>query len=117
MVQIEIREERTGGVLIVSPEGRLDTNTSPQLEKRLLQHLAAGERSLLVDMAGIGYISSAGLRVLLLVAKRLREISGRVVLCSLGSAVRQVFELSGFLAVLDVEASREAALARLTQRG
>ena len=108
---MEIREERSGRVLVVAPVGRVDSNSSPQLESRLLAHLAKGEQRIVIDMHGVEYISSAGLRVLLMLGKRLGE-SGRLVLCSLGPAVRQVFELAGFVPIFNVETSREVALAR-----
>jgi anti-anti-sigma factor len=114
---MEIREERAADVLIVAPTGRLDTTTSTDLEKHLLGRLDANERRLVVDLTGIEYVSSAGLRVLLLVAKRLRTTSGDLVLCGLGPAVRQVFELAGFLSLFRLEASRDQALARLTAPG
>ena len=67
----------------------------------------------MIDLAGTQYISSAGLRVLLLLAKKLRAARGDLVLCALGPTVRQVFELAGFLSIFRVEPSRTQALARL----
>ena len=110
---MEMTDEKRDGVVIVAPRGRLDVNTSAELEKRLLDKVAAGETLFVVDLLDIEYISSAGLRVLLLLAKKLKERSGRVVLSSLGPAVRQVFELAGLLPVFAIEASREQATARL----
>ena len=109
---MEIVEGRSGGVLVVALRGRLDTTTSPDLEKRLLGHVDAGARQVVLDLEGIEYISSAGLRVLLLVAKKLRTGGGDVVLCALGPAVRQVFELAGFLSIFPIEPSRAAAVER-----
>jgi anti-anti-sigma factor len=64
-----------------------------------------------VDFSGVEYISSAGLRVLLVAAKRMG--GGGLVLCALTEPVRQVFDLAGFLPLFAVEASRDGALARL----
>jgi anti-anti-sigma factor len=114
---MEIREERRGDILIVAPKGRVDTTTSGDLEKRLLHHLEAGERRVLLDMDAVEYISSAGLRVLLLLAKRLKAADGEFVLCALGPPVRQVFELAGFVSIFRLEASRDQALARLAAPG
>ena len=113
---MEIREDRQDGVLIVTPLGRLDTTGSGELEKHLLGRLDANERRLLLDLAGVEYVSSAGLRVLLLVAKRLQAAGGDLVLSGLGPAVRQVFELAGFVSLFRMEASREHALARMASR-
>jgi anti-anti-sigma factor len=66
-----------------------------------------------VDLAGVEYISSAGLRVLLMAAKRLRQPPAAVVLCGLGPAVRGVLELAGFLPLFTIEPARREALARL----
>jgi len=110
---MEIQEGRSGDVLVVTPRGRVDSTTSGDLEQRLLDLLGSGQRRLVLDLAGIEYISSAGLRVLLVVAKRLKTAQGDLVLCSLTPAVRQVFELAGFLSIFQLEDSREAALDRL----
>ena len=110
---MDIHEEKQEGVLVLVPEGRVDSTTSDDLEKRLVGHMDRGERRLVIDMGGIEYISSAGLRVLLLLAKRLRAAGGDLVLCALGPAVRQVFELAGFLPIFRLEATREQALARM----
>ena len=109
---MEIREEGTRGVRVVGVCGRLDTTTSPDLDRRLQAVTDAGERRLVVDLGGVEYISSAGLRVLLLTVKRVRAGGGDLVLCALGPAVRQVFELAGFLSIFPIEASREAAVER-----
>lgn len=112
---MELQQDRSDGVLVLAPIGRVDSNSSGELETQLMALLGAGERRLVVDMRGVEYISSAGLRVLLLLARRLQETAGEVVLCSMGKAVRQVFELAGFLSIFKVEPSREHALARLAK--
>ncbi len=114
---MEVREEKEeGGVLVIAPVGRIDSITSVELEATLFARVAAGETLLVIDMAGVEYISSAGLRVLLSLAKKLRG-RGRVALCSLGRPVRQVFELAGFLPLFTIEDSREPAVARMTSAG
>ena len=110
---MEIREDREDGILVIAPVGRIDSNTSGTLEKTLLGHIARGEKRVIIDFLGVEYISSAGLRVLLLAANKLRPLGGQLVLCSLGTSVREVFELAGLTALFTIEASRELALARL----
>lgn len=114
---MEIAEERHDDVLVIAPVGRFDTNTSGRLEDRLRGHLDAGEKRLVIDMLGVDYVSSAGLRVLLMAAKRLQEVGGHLVLCSMNQGVRHVFELAGFLPIFTIEASRDVALARLASEG
>jgi anti-anti-sigma factor len=112
---MEIREERSDGTLVVVPVGRVDSGTAGALEGRLLDRLAAGHRQLVIDLAEVQYISSAGLRVLLLTLNKLKAVGGRLVLCSMGHSVREVFELAGFTAIFEIEPSREQARARLPE--
>ena len=109
---MEIREERRDTILIVAPMGRVDSNSSSSLETVLLGH--ASEARLLVDLAGVEYISSAGLRVFLMLARKVKEGGGRLALCGMGSSVRQVFDLAGFTTLFAVEPSTEQGLVRLS---
>jgi stage II sporulation protein AA (anti-sigma F factor antagonist) len=106
---MQIVDTRAGAALVVAPAGRVDTTTAPALEAHLTALLDRGERRVVLDFSGVDYISSAGLRVMLLVARRLREAHGALVLCALNDAVRQVFELAGFLPLFTIRASREDA--------
>jgi anti-anti-sigma factor len=91
----------------------VDSTTASSLEQALLGALERGERRLVLDFAGVDYISSAGLRGLLVTARRAKEVKAAWVLCALAEPVRQVFELAGFLPLFTVEATAAAALARL----
>jgi anti-anti-sigma factor len=110
---MRIGEERVGGALLIAPEGRVDSVSSGELERLVVSRIDAGDKRLVLDLSGVEYISSAGLRVLLMAAKRLREPPGALVLCEMGPSVRTVLELAGFLPLFSVEARREQALARL----
>lgn len=110
---MQITENRREGVLVVVPVGRVDSTTAASLEQALVGAIGRGERRLVVDFAGVDYISSAGLRALLIAARRVKESKGAWVLSSLGEPVRQVFELAGFLPLFTVEPTTERAVARL----
>ena len=110
---MEILEETQEGATIVLPRGRVDSVSSTDLEGCLLGHVAAGKTQLVVDCSSMEYISSAGLRVILMLAKKLKDTGGRLVLCAMPESVRLVFELAGFLPIFEIEESRQAALARL----
>ncbi len=99
--------------MIVAPVGRVDSTTSDRLEQYLAAAVAAGERKMVVDFAGVEYISSAGLRVMLALAKRMKDARGQVALCGMGDAVRTVFSLAGFLPLFAVDGTRDAAVARV----
>ena len=109
---MDIHQERRGRVLVVAPAGRVDTTTTESLEQALKTAFDAGERQLVVDFEGVSYISSVGLRALLVAAKRMRELKGTLVLCALGDSVRQVLDLAGFLPLFTVEPTRDLAVTR-----
>jgi anti-anti-sigma factor len=93
--------------------GRLDSNTSSTLES-LLPTVFQQEGTLaLMDCTALDYVSSAGLRVVLMAAKRARQIQGRLVLFGLNPKVREVFEVSGFLKILHVADDANSALQSL----
>jgi anti-anti-sigma factor len=110
---MRIGEEKDGRALVIAPEGRVDSVSSGELERLVVSRIDAGEKRVVLDLSAVEYISSAGLRVLLLAAKRLKEPPAGLVLCGMGPSVRAVLELAGFLPLFAVEARREQALARL----
>lgn len=108
---LEIRQDEEGAIRVLALKGRLDTETASDLELTLQDLLGAGERYFLLDLSGIGYVSSAGLRVLLGLAKKLDGGKGTLRLCGLNAAVRQVFDVAGFGKLFAIFANRDAALA------
>jgi stage II sporulation protein AA (anti-sigma F factor antagonist) len=110
---MDIRAETENGVAVVALQGRVDSVSSAELESALVGHLEADARQLVVDLGGVEYISSAGLRVLLMLAKKLQGTGGRLVLCAMPESVRLVFELAGFLPIFEIEDTRQGALSRL----
>ncbi|HLJ65178.1 MAG TPA: STAS domain-containing protein [Stellaceae bacterium] len=101
------------GILAVRPQGRLDSLSGPAFEKELLAHIEGGCRQMVLDFSGLNYISSAGLRVVLVAAKRMKAAGGKLVLASLNAQIHEVFEISGFNRILEIEADYAAAAARL----
>lgn len=99
-------------VTLVVFAGKLDSNTSPQAQEALDAILAGGGRKIVVDFTALDYISSAGLRVLLGAAKRIRGAGGgsALRLFGLNPTVREVFEISGFSTILAVRATEADAL-------
>lgn len=67
-------------VLVLRPVGRLDSNSSPELERAVLEHLEKGCKRLVFDLSDMDYVSSAGLRVILLTGKKLRASQGKLAL-------------------------------------
>ncbi len=108
-MDIEIGEERQDGVLVLVPVGRLDSANVNAFETSVMQRIGDGDRRLIVDFGRLEFISSSGLRVLLLAAKALKG-EGTLVLCSMKPHVEDVFRISGFDRFIPVKKSRAAAL-------
>nr|MBF0681795.1 STAS domain-containing protein [Pseudomonas sp.] len=105
--------ETLGEKLVVSLNGQLNSVNAAATESELLEHINRGVGKIAVDLSQLNYISSAGLRVVLVLAKRLRQASGKLVIFGLQPNVREVFDVSGFLAILNVSDTRDQALAAL----
>ena len=97
-----ITENRQGTATVVSVQGRLDAVTSSEFEKKLLGLVDGGCRQLVIDCAALDYISSAGLRVFLAIAKRLKNVQGSVVVAAPLAQVREIFDIAGFSAILPI---------------
>jgi stage II sporulation protein AA (anti-sigma F factor antagonist) len=108
---MSLSHEKIGKVLVVSTAGQINSANAAQLESELLTIVEQGEHQWVLDMGQLDYISSAGLRVVLLLAKRLKQNAGRLVLCNLQPHVHEVFDISGFLSILTVVDTRATALA------
>jgi len=102
--------EKIEDIVVISAEGQMNSNNAAAIEAELLSQLDKGVHRMVLDLALLSYISSAGLRVVLLLAKRLKQVNGTLVLCELQSRVREVFDISGFLAILTVVDTRAEAL-------
>lgn len=87
--------------LTLALNGRLDTTTAPQLEKTLQENLA-GIHDLTFDFAGVEYISSAGLRVLLSAQKQMNAAAGTMKLIHVNEMVMEVFDITGFADILTI---------------
>ena len=107
---MQIVEARRDGVDVVAPKGRIDSTTAALLDERLAPLVGAARPRLVVDFSNVDYISSAGLRIMLLAARRVQEAGGHLALCGMGAAVRQVFYLAGFLPLFFICASRDEAV-------
>lgn len=99
---VDILEFRNGEVFILKLRGRLDALSSPAAEKRLFDLIKNGENKLLLNFDQVEYISSAGMRMLLSAAKKLKTLSGKLILCNVTGDVMDVLKMSGFDHVLEL---------------
>ncbi|MDR3555417.1 MAG: STAS domain-containing protein [Syntrophobacteraceae bacterium] len=110
MLQCSISEDF--GFKWVNAEGRIDGLTSPQIHSSLSELVEKGERVVVVNMERVGYVSSAGLRVFLIVQKQLKKVEGEVVLYGLSPQVAAVFQTAGLLGFFTTLSTREEIAAR-----
>ncbi len=108
-MEVKIIQQKTAGC-VIAVKGRVDASNVNALHEALEEQIENGVRYLLVDLELMEYISSAGLRVLLLVAKEMQSAGAYMALCGLREGIRQVFEISGFFALFNTFASLQEGL-------
>ncbi len=108
---MEFAQDHAGEVAIVKLAGRLDSSAAQPAEESFARVLDGGTPRLAIDMSKLEYISSAGLRVLLVVAKKVQQAKGKMVLFGLVPHVREVFSVSGFDQIFAIQSDAAAAVA------
>ena len=110
-MDIRMAEERDGNALVLLPVGRVDSSNAHRFEALVMRRIRGDERHVIVDFSRLDFISSAGLRVLLLAAKSLEAEKGTFVLCAMKNHIREIFRINGFDRIIPTEESRESAIA------
>ena len=100
--------------MIAKADGRVDGANALEFHEALEAAIGPDDQTMVLDFGGISYISSAGLRVVLLVAKTLQKQNAKMAVCSLSEPIREIFEISGFDKIIPVYPSRQEALAGLS---
>lgn len=111
---MEIHSQKEANATVVTISGRLDAVTAPEYEKKLNELIAAEETSFVVDFEQLDYISSAGLRVLLATAKKLKGKGGQIRFANVKGTVKEVFDISGFGSIFQMDDTVAAALSKLS---
>lgn len=99
---------------IVTLSGRLDAVTAPEYERKMRELIDGGDLRFVVDFAQLDYISSAGLRGLLVTAKLLKAKKGELRFANVAGTVKEVFDISGFNSIFPMDDSLAASLAALS---
>ena len=107
---LDLHSEIDDGILVLSPTGRIDGATAKEYEEALIERISDGHSKILMNCEAVEYISSAGLRVLLMASKRAGDAAGKLVLCAVRDPVHDVFKYSGFAEIIPIHGDREAAL-------
>ena len=107
---MEITERKAENCTVVGIDGRLDTTNYSVLEKKLMALIDDGDIRLLVNLSKMDYVSSSGLRILLMALKRITMAKGKFALCSLQENIKEIFEISGFTNIFEIYGNEEAGL-------
>ena len=110
---MEIDQKEEKGVVLLAFKGRLDGSSAPEAEQIIGNILKNQKNRLLFDFEFLEYLSSAGLRVVLGAAKEMKRRDGKFVLCALNAYVKEVFDVSGFGAIIPIAESVEAGLSQI----
>lgn len=107
---MNIDVSKSGNTVVVNIEGRLDTTNYNELETQLAAVLERNGNMILLDISKLEYVSSSGLRILLMYLKKVKALQGRFMLCGMSPEIRKIFEISGFINIFEVYKNREDAL-------
>lgn len=107
-----VGKSREGDISVLSLQGYLDAHTAPQFEKIIQEEFDGGRYRIIVNCAGLTYISSAGLGVFMSFIEDIRAAHGDIKICDVSETVYQVFEILGFPSLFDILPDQEAALRR-----
>jgi anti-anti-sigma factor len=101
---------KEGEINVVSVEGRLDTTNYGELEHHLSSLTDKQENNILLNLEKLEYISSSGLRILLMFLKKIKAAEGRFMLCSMTADIKEIFEISGFINIFEIFDNKTDAL-------
>ncbi|MEM5787018.1 MAG: STAS domain-containing protein [Syntrophobacteraceae bacterium] len=110
---MEIEGSSTEKALVVRLKGRMDAVAAPEFDKKCSEWLAGGMYNVVLDFSDLEYISSIGLRSILVLGKQIKGQNGKLHLCSLNKTVGGVFQMSGFAAIFPVFDSLKPALEKI----
>ncbi|MFO7816253.1 MAG: STAS domain-containing protein [Thermodesulfobacteriota bacterium] len=108
---MEFQTEDKGQKTLLKAWGRMDATTSAEFEQKCDELIKNNAKNIIVDLSGLEYISSAGLRSILAVGKKLKNEGGNFAFCNLQGMVKEVFDISGFGSIFPVHDTLEEALA------
>jgi anti-anti-sigma factor len=110
---MEIHDERIGDTCVVTAKGRLDGSASAAFAEKVGGLIASPSPKLLIDFAGVDFVTSAGLRAVLVLVKKVKAAGGSFVLCGVQEPVREVLDITGLTALLSIHSARAEAIAAL----
>jgi anti-anti-sigma factor len=112
---MEIRDESIGDTCVVTAVGRLDGGASAAFAEKIGGMVANPCPNLLIDFTGVDFVTSAGLRAVLLLIKKVKATGGAFALCGVQDSVREVLDIAGFTGMINIYPARTAAIAAMTK--
>lgn len=113
---VECLEEKKGSVVVFSLKGYLDSTSSPEVEKKILSSIDSGTMDIILDMSSLDYISSAGIRILVLCLKTIEKRGGKICLVSVPKPIENVLYITGFLQYFKLYDNQKQALEALSSK-
>ena len=110
---MDLTPDRNGSVLVISVNGRIDGVNAREFESSLSE-MIADDKAVALNLAELSYISSAGLRSILITAKNLSSNSAKFALCSIPANIMEIVKVAGFDRIIDIHDNPEAAVAALS---
>ncbi|MCO7226985.1 STAS domain-containing protein [Pleionea sp. CnH1-48] len=115
MSSLDIAFDDSEKYLMVNLSGQLDATTSVRLQTALEEKIAASSQFLIIDAKELSYISSAGLRVLLMVVKKVEPLKGKLAMCHVKEGVSSIIRMVGFDRFIAVHDDKEQAIQTINQ--
>jgi anti-anti-sigma factor len=107
---MQITESNQDGVAVIGMVGRMDSTTSSEAERVISKHIDGSSKRILLEFSGLEYMSSAGLRALLLGVKKSKAVGATLILSGVREEIKEVLVVSGFVAFFKIYATKEEAL-------
>lgn len=107
---MNLTNKNIGSYCVVGIEGRIDTTNFNAFEKEITTIIDGGNNNIILNCANMNYISSSGLRVFLIVQKKLINSGGKLHLCEMQPTIKEIFDISGFSSIFKIFETEEKAL-------
>lgn len=108
---MELTSEHKGPVLMISVSGRIDGVNAREFESSMSDIITSDDKAVVLNLAGLSYISSAGLRSILITAKNLSTNNAKFSLCAIPSNIMEIVKVAGFDRIIDIKDDQDSAIA------
>jgi anti-sigma B factor antagonist len=108
---MNITTKSLGGVTVVTVDGSIDSKTAPELQQKILE-ATAGTNMMVIDLSAVSFVSSAGLRVLLMVYRQVKSKDGKVILAGVSEEIKDVMSMTGFITFFELAETEAEAITK-----